>query len=75
MSVDTFHELSASLRATVDLKQRCDMAGLAREPVERDGITMACDNCIYFLARRAWCDVPELNIPVDPDWYCLLWRV
>ena len=75
MSVDTFHQTTDRIRATADLKARCEIAGLARAPIEEDGITKACDNCIYFLARRGWCDIPELNIPVDPDWYCLLWRV
>jgi hypothetical protein len=57
------------------IKERVVIAGLIRKPVEDDGITKACDNCIYFLARREWCDLPELNIPVDPDWFCDLWRV
>ena len=63
------------MRATGDIKERVAIAGLIRNPVEDDGITKACDNCIYFLARREWCDLPELNIPVDPDCFCDLWRV
>ena len=54
--------------------RRCDRRACAR-PVEADGIEQVCENCIYFLARRRWCDLPELNIPVDPEWYCELWRV
>jgi hypothetical protein len=73
--VDSFQDTVGRMRATGDIKQRVVMAGLIRKPVEDDGITKACDNCIYFLARREWCDLPELNIPVDPDWFCDLWRV
>jgi hypothetical protein len=75
VSDDATDELVRRIRATADLKVRCDIAGLARTPVREDDIEKACDNCIYFLARRGWCDMPELNVPADPDWYCYLWRV
>jgi hypothetical protein len=68
-------DLIERIRVTADPKEKMVIAGLARAPIHEDGIDKACDNCIYFLARRAWCDLPELNIPVDPDWYCALWRV
>ena len=73
--IGSFQDTVDRMRATRDIKERVVIAGLMRKPVEDDGITKACDNCIYFLARRAWCDLPELNIPVDPDWFCDLWRV
>lgn len=22
-----------------------------------------------------WCDLPELAVPVEPDWYCKPWRI
>ena len=75
VSDNATQEIVGRLRATPDIKERVVIAGLIRKPVEDDGITKACDNCIYFLARREWCDLPELNIPVDPDWFCDLWRV
>ena len=34
-----------------------------------------CADCIYYLANRKWCDLPELALPVEPDWYCRLWRM
>jgi hypothetical protein len=63
------------LRAAAGMKERAVIAELAHAPVESDGISRSCENCIYFLARRSWCDLPELDIPVDPEWYCALWRV
>lgn len=34
-----------------------------------------CADCIYYLANRKWCDLPELAVPVEADWYCRLWRM
>lgn len=75
MEFDPTQEIVDRVRTAPDMKSKTDIAGLLHVPVERDGLQMACDNCIYFLARRSWCDLPELNIPVDPEWYCKLWRV
>ncbi len=75
MSNDSVRELIDHIKATPDMKQKMNIAGLAHEPIEADGIEQSCENCIYFLARSRWCDLPELNIPVDPEWYCKLWRV
>ena len=75
MSDVATQEIVDRLRAAGDMKEKAALAGLTHAPVEADGFEMSCENCIYFLARRSWCDLPELNIPVDPEWYCLLWRV
>ena len=75
MSDQATEQLIERLRASADLKEKADIAGLAHNPVETEGFEMSCENCIYFLPRRSWCDLPELNIPVDPEWYCYLWRV
>jgi len=34
-----------------------------------------CMECMYFLVHRGWCDLPELSVPVEPDWWCRLWRI
>lgn len=34
-----------------------------------------CMECIYYLVNRRWCDLPELSLPVEPEWYCKLWRM
>jgi hypothetical protein len=36
---------------------------------------MRCQECMYYLVHRKWCDLPELFVPVEPDWYCRLWRI
>jgi hypothetical protein len=75
MSDNASQLLIDRMKACADMKEKMTIVGLARSPVESDGIEKSCENCIYFLARRRWCDLPELNIPVDPEWYCDLWRV
>ena len=75
MSDPATDEIVDRLRAAADMKEKAAIAGLAHRPMEVDGLEMSCENCIYFLARRSWCDLPELDIPVDPEWYCALWRV
>lgn len=34
-----------------------------------------CLECIYYLPHRLWCDLPEIALPVEPHWWCRLWRV
>lgn len=34
-----------------------------------------CMECMYYLVHREWCDLPELAVPVDADWWCRLWRI
>ena len=36
---------------------------------------MRCQECMYYLVHRRWCDLPELNLPAEPDWWCRLWRI
>ena len=31
--------------------------------------------CTYYLVHRRWCDLPELDLPAEPDWWCRLWRI
>jgi len=75
MSNETIDETVERIKSASDRKAKAEIAGLIREPLTQDDLAMACDNCIYFLPRKRWCDLPELDFPVDPDWYCKLWRV
>ena len=36
---------------------------------------MRCQECMYFLVHKRWCDLPELSLPAEPDWWCRLWRI
>lgn len=56
-----------------DLKGRLVIGGFTDKPYGPD--EMRCQECIYFLVHREWCDLPELALPVEPDWWCRLWKI
>ena len=70
-----FGEIVAELRALDpgDLKGRLIISGFLDHPYGPDN--WRCADCIYYLANRKWCDLPELAVPVEADWYCRLWRM
>ncbi len=56
-----------------DIKSKLKIAGFTNQPYGPD--EMRCQECIYFLVHRKWCDLPELSVPVEPDWWCRLWKI
>jgi hypothetical protein len=56
-----------------DLEGKLVLAGFADKPYGPD--QMRCLECMYYLVHRKWCDLPELAVPVEPEWYCRLWRI
>jgi hypothetical protein len=70
-----FAEIVARLRALEpqDLKGKLVIGGFLDRPWGRD--KLRCMECINFLVNRKWCDLPELALPVKPEWYCKLWRI
>jgi len=56
-----------------DLKGKLVIAGFVDHPYGPD--KQRCMECMYFLVHRKWCDLPELAVPVDPEWWCRLWRI
>jgi hypothetical protein len=56
-----------------DLEGKLVLSGFTDKPYGPD--QMRCLECMYYLVHRKWCDLPELNVPVEPDWYCRLWRI
>ncbi|MGE0024147.1 MAG: hypothetical protein AB7S70_11025 [Hyphomicrobium sp.] len=56
-----------------DIKGKLVIGGFLNHPHGAD--QMRCLECIYYLPHRLWCDLPELDIPVEPYWWCRLWRV
>lgn len=34
-----------------------------------------CLECIYYKPRRRWCEIPELDLPAEAEWWCRLWRI
>jgi hypothetical protein len=70
-----FGEIVNRLRALPadDLKGKLIVGGFMDHPYGPEN--WRCADCIYYLANRKWCDLPELAVPVEPDWYCRLWRM
>ncbi len=70
-----FAQLLAELRALApdDLRGKLVKSGFTDKPFGPD--QMRCQECMYYLVHRRWCDLPELSLPVEPDWWCRLWRI
>ena len=45
------------------------------QPQDADDISQACETCMYYALHRRFCDLPELQLPVEPEWSCRLWRI
>jgi hypothetical protein len=58
-----------------DLLGRLDIGGFANYPVGEGDEMQRCQECIYYLPRSRWCDLPELPVPVEPHWWCRLWKM
>ncbi len=56
-----------------DVKGRVVIAGFLDHPYGPE--QQRCQECIYFLVHRKWCDIPEVSLPCEPDWWCRLWRI
>jgi hypothetical protein len=70
-----FAQLLAQLRElpSDDLKAKLVLSGFTDTPYGPD--QMRCQECMYYLVHRKWCDLPELAVPVEADWWCRLWRI
>lgn len=55
------------------LQEKLVISGWLLEPYGED--RMRCQECMYFLVHKRWCDLPELSLPAEPDWWCRLWRI
>ncbi|MEW6353797.1 MAG: hypothetical protein AB1469_05810 [Pseudomonadota bacterium] len=56
-----------------DLEGKLVLTGFVDHPYGAD--QMRCQECMYYLVHRKWCDLPELALPVEAHWWCRLWRI
>jgi hypothetical protein len=56
-----------------DLEGKLIVSGMLDQPYGET--QQRCLECMYFLVNRKWCDIPERPIPVEPEWWCRLWRI
>lgn len=59
--------------APEDVTGRLVIAGFVDHPYGPD--QQRCQECMYYLVHRKWCDIPEISLPAEPDWWCRLWRI
>jgi len=59
----------------IDLENKLVVAGFTNHVITADDIEQPCETCMYYLVNRRFCELPELMLPVEPDWSCRLWRI
>lgn len=64
--------------APTDYEAKLKIAGVTAQPyrpLEDSELEQCCATCMYFERNRQFCDLPELAIPVEEQWSCVLWRI
>lgn len=51
------------------------IGGFTDHTIEHGGLEQPCETCMYYLVHRRYCELPELDCPVEPEWSCRLWRI
>lgn len=70
-----FEKVLAELRELEPgaLEEKLVISGFVDKPYGED--EQRCLECMYYLVHRKWCDLPELAVPVEAEWWCRLWRI
>jgi len=61
--------------AGLDLPEKLTIAGFTLGAVDHGEFQQSCGTCMYFLTQQRHCALPELDLPVEPEWCCRLWRI
>ncbi len=75
---DAVQSVVARLQALApdDYEGKLRIAGFTLTPWRgEDEIEQACETCMYYVVHRRFCELPELMLPVEPEWSCRLWRI
>ncbi len=54
-----------------DVENKLVVAGFVNHPKD----DMRCLECMYYLNHRKWCNLPEINLAAESEWWCRLWRI
>lgn len=57
------------------ITSRLVIGGFTDYTIEHGGLEQHCETCMYYLVHRRYCELPELDCPVEPEWSCRLWRI
>jgi hypothetical protein len=66
--LNELHDLDDS-----QLEEKLMLSGFVDKPHGPD--QQRCHECMYYSVHRKWCVLPQVGLPVEPDWWCRLWRV
>jgi hypothetical protein len=55
------------------LEEKLSLSGFVDRPQGPN--RQRCHECMYYSTHRKWCVLPQIGVPVEPDWWCRLWRV
>ena len=71
------NEIVARLQveAGQDLEKKLVIAGFTDHTIEADEIEQPCETCMYYKVHAKFCELPELMVPIEPEWSCRLWRI
>lgn len=58
-----------------DIRELLKIGGFTDHTITYEEIEQPCETCMYYLVRRKWCNLPELNMPAEAHWSCRLWRI
>lgn len=58
-----------------DLRSKLVIAGFTLQAVKEGEFTQHCETCMYFKRHDNHCELPELDLPVEQEWSCRLWRI
>lgn len=62
-----------------DVQGKLVLCGLSHfsfvAPQDEVPIEQSCATCMYFERHRQFCNLPELMLPVQAEWSCVLWRI
>lgn len=65
--------------ASNDAATKLHVAGFTPHPYVKlqgdDPGQQGCETCMYDGVHRQFCELPELMLPVKPQWSCRLWRI
>ena len=58
-----------------DVAEKLKLAGFTLTPYGSEDDEQSCETCMYYQVHRRFCELPELMLPVEPQWSCRLWRI
>ena len=61
--------------AADDLEAKLVIGGFTDHTITVEDLEQPCETCMYYLVHRKFCELPELMLPVEPEWSCRLWRI